>query len=121
MRLIIAGGRDFKPQPHHVQWLNILDSELSAARTPITVVISGCAPGADTFGEKWARENELPVAQFLANWSKYGKSAGPRRNAEMARSADGVVLFPGGKGTQNMFETAEAAGLRIWDWRERRE
>jgi predicted Rossmann-fold nucleotide-binding protein len=35
----------------------------------------------------------------------------------MAQYADAVVLFPGGKGTQSMFDEATKAGIVIFDWR----
>lgn len=119
MRLIIAGGRYFKPSIHHTQWLNRLNDELVAAGTPLTQVLSGKAAGADQFGEMWAAEHAIPVAEFPPDWVAYGKSAGPRRNRQMAENADAVVLFPGGDGTQSMFDIARALNLKIYDWRER--
>lgn len=120
MRLIIAGGRDFKPTKTHAEWLDSLYSELLVAGRPITQVVCGMAPGADMFGHRWAKHHGIDVAEFPANWAKHGRAAGPKRNEEMAVNADGVVLFPGGRGTQSMFEIAKMACLTIWDWRERK-
>jgi len=109
MKLIIAGGRDYRLTPKDIERLNALEN--------ITEVVSGGAPGADTEGENWATEQNLPITVFKADWKRYGRGAGPRRNRDMAAYADGVVLFPGGKGTENMFKEAQKASLNIYDWR----
>ena len=46
----------------------------------------------------------IPVKLFPANWSKYGKSAGPIRNGAMANYADGLIVIWDKKssGTLNM-------------------
>jgi hypothetical protein len=35
----------------------------------------------------------------------------------MAKCADAVALFPGGRGTENMYQEALKAGLIIYDFR----
>jgi len=109
MKLIIAGGRDYRLTPKDIERLNALEN--------ITEVVSGGAPGADTEGENWAREQSIPVKVFKADWKKYGRGAGPKRNQAMADYADAVALFPGGKGTENMYKQAQKAGLVVYDWR----
>lgn len=112
MRLIIAGGRGYDFTS--ANWDRLDD--LHAAH-PVTAVLSGGAPGADHGGEVWARSRGIPVEVYAAEWGRWGSSAGPRRNREMASRADAVVLFPGGAGTQNMHDEARARDLRIFDWR----
>ncbi|KKM72212.1 hypothetical protein LCGC14_1422810, partial [marine sediment metagenome] len=68
-------------------------------------------------GENWANLMRIPVKKFPANWDKYGKQAGFIRNAEMAQYADAVILFPGGRGTDHMYNVARSHGLIIYDWR----
>lgn len=125
MRLIIAGGRNFKPEPKHWEWLDELRYMLDNSGSRITYVVSGAARGADAFGEKWATHNSIMVKRFPAKWKEYGKRAGALRNYIMAHWAardDGaVVLFPGGAGTALMKEMAERMELRIYDWRDREE
>ncbi len=112
MKLIIAGGRDYIRRPDDALKLDLLHTEIT-----ITEVVSGCAKGADTYGEEWASSLDIPIKKFLANWYKYGKQAGFVRNAEMAQYADAVVLFPGGKGTEHMYNMAKSHELKIYDWR----
>ena len=100
-KLVIAGGRDFVG--------TIEDAELIADLCDtyeITEIVSGCAKGADRFGEECAKILGLPVKLFPADWNKYGKSAGYRRNEQMAIYTDFVHTFPGGSGTQHMRDIA---------------
>lgn len=69
--------------------------------------------GADLLGKKWAILNGVPIKNFPADWDKYGKAAGPIRNAQMAEYADYLIAFWDGKsrGTKNMIETMINLGL----------
>lgn len=81
----------------------------------ITEVVSGCAPGADTLGEEWAKENGKSVKRFPADWKRYKNAAGPIRNKQMADYADALVAFlhPDSRGTKDMIKQATKAGLRV--------
>lgn len=73
------------------------------------VIISGHAKGVDMMGELYAQKNNLACEIYPAEWDKYGRSAGPRRNEQMAQVADKVVVFWNFKsrGTKNMVEMAK--------------
>lgn len=107
--LIIAGTRTARE--HHVR------SGINGFpwRSEVTKVISGNAHGADRFGEKWARENGLEVIKFNPDWDVYGKSAGMRRNAEMAANADFLLACYNGtsRGTAGMIQLGKRYGLKI--------
>ena len=60
---------------------------------------------------------DIPIKKFPAEWDKHGKGAGFIRNKQMAEYADAVVLFPGGNGTNNMYEQASKMNLKIIDLR----
>ena len=112
MKCIIAGGRHYKFTENDYTKLDQL-----AAFYDITHVISGKCTGADTFGEIWAKSRDIPVIDMPADWVKFGIAAGPIRNEEMAKIADGCILFPGGSGTDNMYEVACKYELLIFDLR----
>lgn len=112
MKTIIAGGRDYRLTKKDREELIFIHKSYQ-----FTEVISGGAIGVDTEGEIFAEAANIPVKRFPANWS-LGKSAGMIRNLQMAEYADAVVLFKGGKGTQNMYECANKLGLIIFDLRE---
>jgi|Laugrespbdmm15dd_1035085.scaffolds.fasta_scaffold00442_14 hypothetical protein len=109
-KIIIAGGRDFN---NYQFFLNNIWPLLKGSNQ--IEIVSGCANGADKIGEKFAESFGLPISRFPANWSKYGKSAGPIRNLEMAKYADELIAFWDGKssGTKNMIDTATKLGLKI--------
>ena len=73
------------------------------------------ASGADLLGVKYARENQLSLKQFPANWDRDGNSAGYNRNTEMAGYADACVCFWNGKskGTEHMIQTAREFKLQL--------
>ena len=110
MKIIIAGGREFSD-------FALLESKLAhlIQNVDVTEVVSGGARGADRLGEEWANIYNYPVKKFPANWNKYGKSAGYKRNAEMAQYADCLVAFWDGKsrGTKHMIDLAHKQGLKV--------
>jgi len=122
IRIIIAGGRDFNDYDKAVESFKLLLSDLKkdfdTSKTNIEIV-SGGANGADRIGEKFAKKNKVELIRFLANWDKYGKSAGYIRNKEMAEYAKeldniGVLLaFWDGKskGTKHMIDLSKSCGL----------
>lgn len=105
MKVIIAGSRNFtdcdyicKKVDEILKRENIIPSE----------IISGGASGVDRCGEYYAYRREIPLKIFEADWNKFGRSAGPIRNAKMAQYADLLIAFTsGGRGTENMIETME--------------
>jgi len=82
----------------------------------ITEVVSGTARGVDLLGEKYARDNGIPIKKFPAQWSKFGKSAGYKRNEEMAEYADALISVWDGKskGSKHMINIAKEHGLEIY-------
>ncbi len=106
LRVIIAGGRDYDLSRED---LTFLDNCHAALR--FTEVVCGMARGADTGGRLWAESRGIPVAKFPANW-ELGKTAGFKRNEEMAAYADAFICFPGGSGTNHMWRTALRKGLK---------
>ncbi len=110
MKLIIAGSR------YTTAFTDADLARLEEIRPLVTEVVCGMAKGVDLLGKAWAEKHGIPVKEFPAWWGRHGRAAGPIRNREMAAYADAVALFPGGRGTRNMKEEAEAAGLTIYDW-----
>lgn len=118
-KVIVAGTRHFEDY-------SLLEEKLDyylSDKLPNVEIVSGTAKGADQLGERYATERNLPVKKFPANWYPNGKgdrlskgayegldrSAGPKRNADMAKYADALILFWDGKssGAKSMLGLAE--------------
>ena len=56
-------------------------------------IASGAAKGADKLGEQYAKERGFKLTKFPANCNKYGKTAGPKRNQQMAQYADALIAI----------------------------
>lgn len=99
----------------HSQTLDAIESAISQGAI-ITEVVSGCAPGADNYGEIWAEGHNIRVKRFPADWNKHGRAAGPIRNSEMADYAEQCVAVWDGKsrGTGDMVRKAQAKGLKLF-------
>lgn len=110
MRVLVCGGRDF----NDLEMLTATLDEIHKA-TPIEVIIHGDAKGADKLAGVWARDNSVPIEKYPADWSKYGKSAGFRRNTQMLTEGkpDLVVAMPGGVGTAMMVDIARKASVKV--------
>lgn len=102
-KLIIVGTRSFN------------DYEMLRNTVFSAEIVSGGAPGADTLAVRYATEVDMPFKVFPADWKKYGRSAGPRRNRQMAEYADAAIVFWDGKsrGTQNMIQQMRELGKPV--------
>lgn len=124
LRIIIAGGRDFDDfellfksvEKIQLDYVERYSNELSRV-----CIVSGSARGADKLGELYAERMGVHIYSFPAAWDTYGKSAGYRRNAEMAKfaSEDGnlgiLVAFwdEKSRGTKHMIDLAKKYGLKV--------
>jgi len=106
-RIVIAGCRDYK---NYEEAKKYIDYCISKIKTKYTLIfVSGGCRGADSLGERYALENGYKVERYLAEWDKYGKSAGPKRNEKMAQMSDYIICFwdGGSKGTKSMIKFAK--------------
>lgn len=108
MKTIIAGSRT-------IEDYDALQRVMARIDFTIDEVVSGGCWGVDLMGERWARENGIPVRQFAADWAKHGRTAGELRNREMAQYADALVILWDGKspGASCMMREASKAGIEI--------
>lgn len=59
-----------------------IEAYLIESGDEITFVTVG-AKGVDSIAAEYASSHGYPVKEFLLNWKKYGRAAGPHRNKEM--------------------------------------
>lgn len=108
MRVLVCGGRTYDNQKRVFEVLDEMHAE-----TPIELIIEGGADGADRQARYWALSKGLPCMTMHAAWAALERQAGPIRNLWMVRfgQPDTVVAFPGGRGTENMLQTAVAMNV----------
>lgn len=119
-RIIIAGSRDFTDYDYLEREVDSYFKKIEVDKTKVTI-ISGAARGVDRLGEVYAEKHNIDLVRCPADWKRYGKAAGPKRNGEMAAysMADGCVgvllAFWNGKssGTKNMIDTANKYNLKV--------
>ena len=110
--IIVAGSRSFTDYEIAKPVLNDFISSKDLNIKP--TIICGMAKGADMLGYNYAKEYDLPIKEYPANWDLYQKRAGHIRNEQMAKYASdnghGVLIaFWDGesKGTASMIDLAK--------------
>lgn len=126
-RILVCGGRDFAnpaTKPPETRKEDV-DRELALMRSvlhPIAfgpegsdiTLIHGYAKGADRAAKKMWEGWERLTEGYRADWKRHGNGAGPRRNQKMLDTGiDEVIAFPGGKGTLDMCQRSERAGVPV--------
>ena len=108
MRTIIAGSRTITDQV-------ALNRLIDRCPWEITQIITGGCYGPDRMGELYARTHGIPCQRYPADWDRFGKAAGPRRNIAMAEDADALIVLWDGisRGSRHMIKTARRYGLSI--------
>jgi hypothetical protein len=109
MKTIIAGSRTITD-------FQCLEKAIAESQIPITEIVSGGAKGVDTLAITYAQQHHIPLTIMRANWDKFGKSAGFRRNSEMATYGDALIALWDGesRGTLHMINVAKERGLRVY-------
>ena len=109
VKLLVCGGRDYSDKEYLTIYLNYIHKTCA-----ITTLIHGDADGADKLAGEWAEERGIKVIAVPAEWDKYGKAAGYKRNVKMAdMKPDVVIAFRGGRGTQMMKQIARDRKIRV--------
>lgn len=114
MKIAVVGSRTWHERSVIEE---VLDRALERYGAELAIV-SGGARGADSIGEDWARRNGVPITVHLPDWSRYGRSAGFRRNELIVRDADCVLAFQmaGSRGTQHSIDLARRSGTPVHVW-----
>ncbi len=106
LKVIVCGGREFADY----QLLRAVLQSLN-----LSVVVQGAARGADRLAARAARELGVETVSCPANWDEYPRRAGIIRNREMLEhNPDAVIAFEGGRGTADMVNIADRAGIAVY-------
>lgn len=96
----------------------ILEAWTSLGEDRDTVLVHGACPrGADKIADEfWDGYLGYPVERHPAEWTRYGRAAGPLRNQQMVDLGADVCLaflMPGSRGTADCARRAERAGIPV--------
>lgn len=110
--VLVCGGRDFSDYHALATFLG-----QCLPHRPTHILTGGCR-GADKLAQTWAAVAGIPASTYMADWDRYGKAAGPKRNQAMLDDCqpDLVVAFPGGKGTADMIRRARIEEVPVMQW-----
>lgn len=111
MRILVCGGRDYIDERK-------VFAVLHEYKDRVTVIIHGNARGADLLASQWALVNRIHEEAYpitKADWERFGRGAGPRRNKQMLveGNPDLVIAFKGGNGTENMITQSIKANVTV--------
>lgn len=108
MKVLVCGSRQWTDRDSIEKRLRMLPAG--------TTIISGAARGADSIAASIGRTLGLGVREFPAEWDRFGRSAGYRRNMLMLdEDPDLVIAFQVGNspGTAHAIEKARKREIPV--------
>lgn len=120
MRVLITGSRTWRDADAINTALDEIAKAAVAEGDSEIVVVHGCASGADTLADMWARRRNgqwsVRIERYPAQWKgPLGRRAGWVRNMRMVRLGADVCLafvLNGSRGATSCADMAEEAGIR---------
>ena len=112
-RLGIVGSRHYN---NYSEFGQVINQIISVHGKPHKIVSGGhtnksgyIKPGTDTLAWKWSLDNNIPITEYNAEWSKYGRGAGPIRNRLIVDDIDVLIAFVASDsvGTKNTISLAQ--------------
>ena len=109
MKLAVIGSRSLNKEEHRLIVYRSINDLAFERDVEISEIVSGGAKGVDSFAESYANARRISCKIFEAEWEKYGKSAGFKRNGQIALYADAILAIWDGKskGTMHTVRLAE--------------
>lgn len=133
MRILVTGSRYLSDYGLVMRALSVAIEDLVLLHPDDKeiIVVHGAAQGADSLAENFVVQSRafmknrgytLRSEKHPANWSEFGKFAGPKRNQEMVdKGADVCVAFfqtgQPNKGTTHCSSAARKAGIPVSEFR----
>jgi hypothetical protein len=122
-RVLVTGSRHWQSPVDRKILRDALDAIL-AGHPRMTLVHGACPRGADLLAARWAEDRirqgeHVTVEAHAADWDRYRRHAGYRRNADMVDlGADLCMAFirDGSRGATHCAGLAEKAGIHVRRW-----
>ena len=110
--VLVAGSRTFTNKDRLAE---ILAEQVGAD----DIIVEGGARGVDLMAREWAESHGRKFLEFAADWKKYGRAAGPKRNDAMTafiaeNGGKAVYIWDGeSKGTKQCILSARKQGIPV--------
>ena len=89
MKLGIVGSRNFSDYKRFQELLRA-----SIDLTQVTMIVSGGAKGVDSMARRFAKQEKLPIKEFLPDYARHKRGAPLKRNSQIVEFSDKVIAFP---------------------------
>ena len=86
IKIGVIGSRSFNDY-------ELLKRTLDEYLGKVWIIVSVGAKGADSLGEKWAKENNIKTCIYKPDWDTHGKQAGFIRNKDIVEDSDIIIAF----------------------------
>lgn len=106
--IAVVGSRNW-PMPEMVH------AALSRYLKPGDKIVSGGARGPDSLAAEYAKNNGIPLIEYIPDWNRFGRRAGFLRNQEIVDVADKMIAFQynNSKGTGHSIRLAESKRIPV--------
>ncbi len=138
MRILITGSRKWRDYDAIARAITVAISDLIKQYPDdniVTIVHGDCPEGADAYADEFAnkisrlmlhprektnKQYIVKVEKHPAEWDKYGKSAGPKRNEQMVNAGADICLAfnkNNSPGTSGTIKLVEKAGIELREYK----
>lgn len=113
MKILVCGARDYSDYEKIYNYLK------NKNENGDIIVVEGGAPGADDLSKRAAVSLNIEYREYKADWKRYGRAAGPKRNQQMldCEKPDLVAAFhpyiDESKGTKDMVNRSKKANIPV--------
>lgn len=113
MKLIITGNHTFSD--YSLLKDKVEDFLVRHHKTPIESILSRSRKGAESLGEQFAKEIDIPIEYFVPDEKDFGTEAEIINDTQLVDAADAIIIFWDGVSTSKSHtrEMAERRGLVI--------
>ncbi len=115
-RALVTASRDWDDP--ELMWFVL--ASVVGSHLPDVVIIHGNYGRGDMLADAWAVDLGLEPERHDPDWKKFGRVAGPKRNAEMVQAGADVCLAfirNASRGATGCADLAEAAGIKTMRYR----
>jgi len=115
INLAIVGSRRIPETYSYSEFERSIDVYLKEKCYILQKIISGGCSGIDEFAEIYAGQRGVEMQIFQADWEKYGRSAGPKRNKLIVENSSHMIAFPSSasRGTWDSIRKAKDRGVPV--------